>query len=147
MLVYSTGCGVNGFTFDPSIGEFFLSHPDMRFPDNARVYSMNESYLDKLDSGVKPYVKECRSRGMTARYTGALVADFHRNLIHGGIYLYPGLAGSPKANCACCTKPSRSPSSPTKPVAPPVATTTTCSTSPRCRCTSAHRCSPATPPR
>jgi len=96
MLVYSTGCGVNGFTFDPSIGEFFLSHPDMRFPDKARVYSMNESYLDDAIAGVKPYVKECRSRGMTARYTGALVADFHRNLIHGGIYLYPGLRDKPE---------------------------------------------------
>ena len=96
MLVYSTGCGVNGFTFDPSIGEFFLSHPDMRFPSSARVYSMNESYLDEAIPGVKPYVKECRARGLTARYTGALVADFHRNLIHGGIYLYPGLLDKPE---------------------------------------------------
>ena len=96
MLVYSTGCGVNGFTFDPSIGEFFLSHPDMRFPKRAKVYSMNESYLDEAIPGVKPYVKECRARGLTARYTGALVADFHRNLIHGGIYLYPGLLDKPE---------------------------------------------------
>ena len=96
MLVYSTGCGVNGFTYDPSIGEFFLSHPDMKFPEEARVYSMNESYLDEAVPGVKPFVKACRTRNMTARYTGALVADFHRNLINGGIYLYPGTQDKPQ---------------------------------------------------
>lgn len=96
MMVYSTGGGVNGFTYDPSIGEFFLSHPDMRFPGKAKVYSMNESYLDEAVPGVKPFVKECRARGLTARYTGALVADFHRNLINGGIYLYPGTADKPE---------------------------------------------------
>jgi len=95
MLVYSTGCGVNGFTYDPSIGEFFLSHPDMKFPKKAKVYSMNESYLDEAVPGVKPFIKACRKRGMTARYTGALVADFHRNLINGGIYLYPGTTDKP----------------------------------------------------
>lgn len=95
MMVYSTGCGVNGFTYDPSIGEFFLSHPDMKFPEQARVYSMNESYLDEAVAGVKPFIKECRTRGLTARYTGALVADFHRNLINGGIYLYPGTEEKP----------------------------------------------------
>jgi fructose-1,6-bisphosphatase I len=95
MMVYSTGCGVNGFTYDPSIGEFFLSHPDMKFPEQARVYSMNESYLDEAVAGVKPFIKECRKRGLTARYTGALVADFHRNLINGGIYLYPGTEEKP----------------------------------------------------
>lgn len=96
MMVYSTGCGVNGFTYDPSIGEFFLSHPDMKFPEEARVYSMNESYLDESVPGVKPFVKACRTRNMTARYTGALVADFHRNLINGGIYLYPGTQDKPQ---------------------------------------------------
>ena len=95
MMVYSTGCGVNGFTYDPSIGEFFLSHPDMKFPEQARVYSMNESYLDEAVAGVKPFIKECRKRGLTARYTGALVADFHRNLINGGVYLYPGTEEKP----------------------------------------------------
>ena len=95
MMVYSTGCGVNGFTYDPSIGEFFLSHPDMKFPEQARVYSMNESYLDEAVAGVKPFIKACRKRGLTARYTGALVADFHRNLINGGIYLYPGTEEMP----------------------------------------------------
>jgi fructose-1,6-bisphosphatase I len=95
MLVYSTGCGVNGFTFDPSIGEFFLSHPNMKFPEESTVYSINDANLDKSIPGVKPYVKDCRRRGLTARYTGALVADFHRNLIQGGIYMYPGTDAKP----------------------------------------------------
>ena len=67
----------------------------MKFPEQARVYSMNESYLDEAVAGVKPFIKECRKRGLTARYTGALVADFHRNLINGGIYLYPGTEEKP----------------------------------------------------
>ena len=96
MLVYSTGCGVNGFTFDPSIGEFFLSHPDMKYPEASTVYSINDANLDTAVPGVKPYVKDCRSRGLTARYTGALVADFHRNLIQGGIYMYPGSTDKPE---------------------------------------------------
>lgn len=96
MLVYSTGCGVNGFTYDPSIGEFFLSHPNMRYPEKATVYSMNDANLDHAVEGVKPYIKDCRARGLTARYTGALVADFHRNLIQGGIYLYPGTDQRPE---------------------------------------------------
>ena len=96
MMVYSTSCGVNGFTYDPSIGEFFLSHPDMKFPEKSKVYSMNDANLDTAVSGVRNYIESCRHRGMTARYTGALVADFHRNLIQGGIYLYPGTDAKPE---------------------------------------------------
>jgi fructose-1,6-bisphosphatase I len=95
MLVYSTGGGVNGFTFDPSIGEFFLSHPNMQFPEHSRVYSINDANIPTAVPGIAQYVDDCRSRGLTARYTGALVADFHRNLIQGGIYMYPGSVGKP----------------------------------------------------
>ena len=95
MLVYSTGCGVHGFTYDPSIGEFFLSHPDMKFPKEIKVYSINDAYINRAIPGVKDYIKACRAEGLTARYTGALVADFHRNLIQGGVYLYPGTVAKP----------------------------------------------------
>lgn len=96
MLVYSTGGGVNGFTFDPSIGEFFLSHPNMQFPEGERVYSVNDARIGNTDPAITAFLDDCRKRGMTARYTGALVADFHRNLIQGGIYLYPGSYDKPE---------------------------------------------------
>lgn len=96
MLVFSTGGGVNGFTYDPSIGEFFLSHPNMRFPGTSKVYSINDANIPMAVPGVEEYVVDCRNRGLTARYTGALVADFHRNLIQGGIYMYPGTLSSPE---------------------------------------------------
>ncbi|MBW7867658.1 MAG: class 1 fructose-bisphosphatase [Brumimicrobium sp.] len=95
MLVYTTGKGVNGFTLDPSIGEFCLSHPDLKSPDTGRVYSINEGNLDRCDPGLKDYVQYCREddsstgRPYSGRYIGSLVADFHRNLIKGGIYVYP----------------------------------------------------------
>jgi fructose-1,6-bisphosphatase I len=95
MLVYSTGKGVNGFTLDPSIGEFCLSHPDIKMPETGRMYSMNEGNLDRCDQGLKDYVQYCREddpatkRPYSGRYIGSLVADFHRNLLKGGIYIYP----------------------------------------------------------
>lgn len=95
MLVYSTGKGVNGFTLDPSIGEFCLSHPDIKMPETGRMYSMNEGNLDRCDPGLKDYVQYCREddqatkRPYSGRYIGSLVADFHRNLLKGGIYIYP----------------------------------------------------------
>lgn len=95
MLIYSTGKGVNGFTLDPSIGEFCLSHPDIKMPETGRVYSMNEGNLDRCDPGLKDYVQYCREvdpatkRPYSGRYIGSLVADFHRNLLKGGIYIYP----------------------------------------------------------
>ena len=96
MLVYTTGRGVNGFTLDPSIGTFCLSHPDMRTPENGKIYSVNEgNYLD-LDPEVRGYVDRCRDRRFSARYIGSLVADFHRNLLKGGIYMYPGTKKAPK---------------------------------------------------
>jgi len=95
MLVYSTGNGVNGFTLDPSIGEFCLSHPNIKSPETGRIYSINEGNLDRCDPGLKEYVQYCREedpstgRPYSGRYIGSLVADFHRNLLKGGIYVYP----------------------------------------------------------
>ena len=93
MLVYSTGHGVNGFTLNPSLGTFYLSHPNMRFPESGAIYSINEGNYNYFSEGIKKYIKYCQEnsgdRPYTARYIGSLVSDFHRNLIKGGIYLYP----------------------------------------------------------
>ena len=102
ILVYSTGNGVNGFTLDPSIGEFFLSHPDMRMPENGRFYSLNEGNLQAFDPTLRAYIAYCQSndnqtgKPYSGRYIGSLVADFHRNLIKGGIYIYPAVPSAPK---------------------------------------------------
>jgi fructose-1,6-bisphosphatase I len=93
MLVYTTGHGVNGFTLNPAIGSFYLSHPNMAFPETGTIYSVNEgNYLD-FPSGIKKYIKYCQEeaedRPYTSRYIGSLVSDFHRNMIKGGIYMYP----------------------------------------------------------
>lgn len=102
MLVYTTGQGVNGFTLDPSIGYFCLSHPDIRIPDQGYCYSVNEGHYLKFPLGVKHYIKYCQAvdeqekRPYTSRYIGSLVADFHRNLLKGGIYMYPSGTNSPK---------------------------------------------------
>lgn len=95
MLVYTTGFGVNGFTYDPTLGEYFLSHPDMQMPDDGLIYSVNEGAFDTFEEPVKAYIEECRSANVTGRYIGSLVADFHRNLLKGGIYMYPSSAKSP----------------------------------------------------
>ena len=92
MLVYTTGSGVNGFTLDPAVGEFFLSHPQMAFPETGAVYSINDALIDSSPEAVKRFIVGCRDAtgaGLKARYIGSLVTDFHRNLIQGGIYLYP----------------------------------------------------------
>ncbi len=102
MLVYTTGRGVNGFTLDPSIGEFCLSHPDMKVPKTGAIYSINEGNYVHFPDGVKEYIKYCQTedaatkRPYSSRYIGSLVADFHRNLLKGGIYMYPATAKSPK---------------------------------------------------
>jgi len=102
MLVYTTGNGVNGFTLDPSIGEFCLSHPNMRMPENGRLYAMNEGNINECEKGLAAYIKYCQSRenetGMpySGRYIGSLVADFHRSLIKGGIYIYPAVPAAPE---------------------------------------------------
>jgi fructose-1,6-bisphosphatase I len=102
MLVYTTGKGVNGFTLDPSIGEFCLSHPDMKIPKDGVIYSINEGYYVHFPDGVKKYIKYCQvedektKRPYTSRYIGSMVADLHRNLIKGGIFIYPITANAPK---------------------------------------------------
>ena len=102
ILVYSTGNGVNGFTLDPSIGEFFLSHPDIKMPENGRYYSVNEGNLQDFDPNLRAYLDYCQSndnqtgKPYSGRYIGSLVADFHRNLIKGGIYIYPSVPSAPK---------------------------------------------------
>ena len=102
MLVYTTGKGVNGFTLDPSIGEYCLSHPNMIMPKNGRLYAMNEGNINECEEGLKHYISYCQSRenqtGMpySGRYIGSLVADFHRNLIKGGIYIYPDVLSAPE---------------------------------------------------
>jgi fructose-1,6-bisphosphatase I len=101
MLVYSTGNGVNGFTLDPSVGLFLLSHPEMTIPEGGNIYSINEANYIYFPDGVKQYIKYCQgddpktNRPYTTRYIGSLVSDFHRNMIRGGIYMYPGNKKNP----------------------------------------------------
>ncbi len=99
MIVYTTGDGVNGFTLNPAIGTFYLSHPNMQFPENGRIYSVNEGNYVQFPQGIKNYIKYCQKeegdRPYTSRYIGSLVSDFHRNIIKGGIYLYPKNAKNP----------------------------------------------------
>lgn len=101
MLVYTTGKGVNGFTLDPSIGEFCLSHPSMKIPTDGTIYSINEGNYVHFPEGVKKYLKYCQVedqqslRPYTSRYIGSMVADVHRNIIKGGIFIYPTTSGAP----------------------------------------------------
>ena len=99
MIVYSTGHGVNGFTLNPAIGTYYLSHPNMRFPEKGSIYSVNEGNYVHFPLGIKNYIKYCQEeeedRPYTSRYIGSLVSDFHRNLIKGGIYIYPSTSKDP----------------------------------------------------
>ena len=99
MLVYTTGYGVNGFTLNPAIGTYYLSHPNMRFPETGSIYSVNQGNYQNFDTGVKKYIQYCQDEGenspYTARYIGSLVSDFHRNMIKGGIYMYPATKTNP----------------------------------------------------
>jgi fructose-1,6-bisphosphatase I len=102
MLVYTTGQGVHGFTMDPGVGEFLLSHPDVRIPEQGKIYSVNEGNWDYWDDATKEavgYFKSARNeRGKpySTRYIGSLVADFHRNLLYGGVFMYPATPRSSK---------------------------------------------------
>lgn len=95
MLVYTTGHGVNGFTYEPSLGEYFLSHPNMEIPADGKIYSINEGMADSFPESVSRYLTHCKANQYSARYIGSLVADFHRNVLKGGIYIYPATAKSP----------------------------------------------------
>jgi fructose-1,6-bisphosphatase I len=102
MLVYATRRGVNGFTLDPSIGEFTLSHPDIKCPPAGKIYSVNHGNFFQYTEGVKNYIDICQKKNKTTggpytqRYIGSMVADVHRNLIKGGIFMYPGTIDKPK---------------------------------------------------
>jgi fructose-1,6-bisphosphatase I len=102
MLVYATRRGVNGFTLDQSVGEFTLSHPDIQCPDTGKIYSVNHGNFYQYDDGVKQYITCCQKKDKTTggpytqRYIGSMVADVHRNLIKGGIFMYPGTTDKPK---------------------------------------------------
>lgn len=95
MLVYTTGFGTNGFTYESSLGEFFLSHPNIKAPRNGSIYSINEGLEYDWQPGIKDYIKSCKEKKYQSRYIGSLVADFHRNLLKGGIYLYPATLKNP----------------------------------------------------
>ena len=100
MIVYTTGHGVNGFTLNPAIGTYYLSHPNMKFPKEGHIYSVNEGNYVHFPQGIKDYIKYCQKeeedRPYTSRYIGSLVSDFHRNMIKGGIYIYPSTSKDPK---------------------------------------------------
>ena len=96
MLVYTTGNGVNGFTYEHSLGELFLSHPDIQTPKSGNIYSINEGSSDSFSPGVTAFIKQCKENSFSGRYIGSLVADFHRNLLKGGIYIYPATAKNPQ---------------------------------------------------
>jgi fructose-1,6-bisphosphatase I len=101
MLVYTTGNGVNGFTLDPSIGEFLLSHPDLQTPETGRIFSINAGYYHSFDEGLRDYLDWLQkydpetNRPAKTRYIGSFVSDFHRNLLKGGIYMYPATQSNP----------------------------------------------------
>ncbi|MFY8127924.1 MAG: class 1 fructose-bisphosphatase [Chitinophagaceae bacterium] len=101
MLVYATRRGVNGFTLDPQIGEFSLSHPNIQCPPTGKMYSVNHGHFFRYDLGVKKYIDACQHKTTatggpyTQRYIGSMVADVHRNLIKGGIFMYPGTTDKP----------------------------------------------------
>ncbi|MFQ6115609.1 MAG: class 1 fructose-bisphosphatase [bacterium] len=102
MLVFTTGNGVHGFTYDPSVGEFLLSHNNIKIPKRGKIYSVNEGNSERWEEGTKKYVNHVKqvdketNRPYSSRYIGSLVADFHRNLLYGGIFLYPGDKKNPK---------------------------------------------------
>jgi fructose-1,6-bisphosphatase I len=102
MLVYATKRGVNGFTLDPSIGEFTMSHPDIVCPPTGKIYSVNHGHFFRYEEPVKQYITACQKKDKsnggpyTQRYVASMVADVHRNLIKGGIFMYPGTTDKPK---------------------------------------------------
>lgn len=97
MLVFTTGNGVNGFTYESTLGEFVLSHPNMRYPKEGQYFSINMGLMhDLMDQSVRDFVHSCVCSKLSGRYIGSLVADFHRNLLKGGVFIYPRTNQSPK---------------------------------------------------
>ncbi|GJM61646.1 MULTISPECIES: class 1 fructose-bisphosphatase [Persicobacter] len=102
MLVFTTGAGVFGFTYEPSLGEYFLSHNNIETPEDGSYFSVNEGSFFSFEEGVQEYINECKHSGVSARYIGSLVADFHRNLLKGGIYMYPATSKYPNGKLRLC---------------------------------------------
>ena len=102
MIVYTTGNGVNGFTLDPSLGTYYLSHPNMTFPKRVKSILLTKVTISNFLRSKKNYLKYCQmeegDRPYTSRYIGSLVADFHRNMLKGGIYIYPSYSQTPMVN-------------------------------------------------
>lgn len=96
LLVLSTGLGVNGFTLDPSIGEFILTHPSIRIPEKGKLYSVNESNSANWDQPTRDWVDRCKQQGKSSRYGGSMVGDVHRVLLYGGVFAYPADKKSPQ---------------------------------------------------
>ena len=96
MLVYTTGHGVNGFTYEPSLGEYYLSHPNIMIPTTGKIYSCNEGSYNQFSPAIQKYIEFCKSSKYSGRYIGSFVADFHRNLFKGGIFIYPCTTDAPK---------------------------------------------------
>ncbi|MTI30392.1 class 1 fructose-bisphosphatase [Xanthovirga aplysinae] len=95
MMIYTTGRGVFGFTYEPSLGEYFLSHQNISIPKQGKIYSVNEGSYNDFESPLKDYISYCKDQRYAGRYIGSLVADFHRNLLKGGIYIYPNTGSYP----------------------------------------------------
>ena len=95
MLVYTTGHGVNGFTYEPTLGEFVLSHKDMKCPEDGKIYSINEGSYYSFEPHIREYIEYCKRNKYSARYIGSLVSDYHRNMLKGGIYIYPKTESAP----------------------------------------------------
>ena len=108
MLVYTTGNGVNGFTLDPTIGSYFLSHPDMKIPVDGSIYSVNEGNYPFFAQGLKDYLRHIKqvdakqNTPYSSRYIGSLVSYIHRNILKGGIYMYPGTTLKPRGKLRLC---------------------------------------------
>lgn len=108
MMVYTTGNGVNGFTFDPTIGVFFLSHPNFKVPSKGNIYSVNEGNYPYFEQNVRDYLKYIKEedaasgRPYSSRYIGSMVSDIHRNMIKGGLYMYPGTRQKPMGKLRLC---------------------------------------------
>lgn len=96
MLVYTTGHGVHGFTYAPLLDKFLLSHPNIKTPQEGKIYAINDGYFAMFPEAIRSYIQYCRDRYYKARYIGSLVADFHRNLLKGGIYMYPPIEIAPQ---------------------------------------------------
>ncbi|MBP8725204.1 MAG: class 1 fructose-bisphosphatase [Saprospiraceae bacterium] len=95
ILVYTTGNGVNGFTYDPGIGEFCLSHPSMVIPETGKTYAVNQAYYSQFSNEMRNFIDKCAGMGLVLRYAGSMVADIHRALCQGGIFLYPSTSKNP----------------------------------------------------